>query len=184
MRKWFARGLLHPTLSGAPSRREPDGRSAPEGGVRRRKFVRKDELFSVSKMNFANRSPHAQAPSVPIRRAGRRARDRIQVLLYALRGEKSPIGGICNPSVAPLLHRKSLREVRSEFSWTAAFAEGRSNGTLAHFFFGTFFFCAKKKVHCPPAKGDCAQRGRLCGNGVHALSSTALRRSLRPWSQA
>ena len=38
----------------------------------------------------------------------------------------------------------------------------------------------QKKVHCPPAKGDCAQRGRLCGNGVHAGSSTALRRSPLP----
>ena len=30
---------------------------------------------------------------------------------------------------------------------------------LVNFFFGTFFFLIKKKVHCPPAKGDCAQRG-------------------------
>ena len=52
-------------------------------------------------------------------RAARRARDEIQVLLYALGGEKSPIGGICNPSVAPHLNRKFVREVRSEFSRSA-----------------------------------------------------------------
>ena len=103
--------------------------------------------------------PHAQAPSVPIRRAGRRASDIIQILLYALRGEKSVIGGICNPSVAPHFNRWLVREVRSEFLWTADGASGRSNRRFAHFFFGTFFFCAKKKVHCPPAKGDCARRG-------------------------
>ena len=116
-------------------------------------------------------------------RAGRRASDRIQVLLYALRGEKSPIGGICNPSVAPHLHRKFVREVRSEFLWTVDGAAGRSNRRFAHFFFGTFFFCVKKKVHCPPkgemgvvrggelreeqapplpwGNGDCARRGYI-----------------------
>ena len=114
-------------------------------------------------------------------RAGCRASDRIQVLLYALRGEKSVIGGISNPSVAPHLHRKFVREVRSEFLWTVDGAAGRSNRRFAHFFFGTFFFCVKKKVHCPPkgemgfvrggelreeqapplpwGNGDCARRG-------------------------
>ena len=72
-------------------------------------------------------------------RAGRSARDRIQILLYALGGEKSVIGGICNPSVAPHLRRKSLREVRSEFSRSADGAAGRSNRRFAHFFFGIFF---------------------------------------------
>ena len=52
-------------------------------------------------------------------RAGRRASDRIQVLLYALGGEKSVIGGIHDPSVAPHLNRKFVREVRSEFLWMA-----------------------------------------------------------------
>ena len=47
--------------------------------MRRREIVRKDELFSVSKMNFTDGNPHAQAPSVPIRRAGRRARDEDRV---------------------------------------------------------------------------------------------------------
>ena len=84
---------------------------------------------------------------------------RFGVCLYAPRGEKSVIGGTCNSSVAPHLHRKFVREVRSEFSWTAAFAEGRSTCKVANFFFGTFFFLGKKKVHCHPAKGDCAQRG-------------------------
>ena len=73
---------------------------------------------------YADGNSHAQAPSVPIRRAGRSARDRIQVLLHALRGEKSPIGGIGNPSEAPHLHRKSLREVRLAF-----FLDGRWSGS-------------------------------------------------------
>ena len=51
---------------------------------------------------------------------------------------------------------------------------------LVNFFFGTFFFLIKKKVHCPPAKGVCAQT-EVCaelreeqapplpwGNGVRA----------------
>ena len=75
-----------------------------------------------------------QAPSVPIRRAGRRARDEARVMLYELGGEKSSIGGICNPSGAAHLNRRFLREVRSEFFWTAACAWVRSSGTLANFF--------------------------------------------------
>ena len=61
------------------------------GFVRRQEFVRKDELFSVSKINFTDRSPHAQAPSVPIRRAGRRARDEVWCLLV-----RTPWGKICD----------------------------------------------------------------------------------------
>ena len=132
-------------------------------------ITRKDKLFSVSKINFADRNPHAQGgqsrtpvPTKEKMRAGRRARDKIRVLPTAVGGTKSPSGGIGGSSVAPHLHRKSLREVRSEFSWTAAFAEGRSNGTLAHFFFGTFFFCAKKKVHDPPLQREIV-RGRKYG---------------------
>ena len=123
-------------------------------------------LWGRVAMRRADGSSHAQGGQsrtpVPTKnklRAGRRASDRIQVLLYALGGEKSVMGGICNPSVAPHLNRKFVREVRSEFLWAAARASRRSNRRFAHFFFGTFFFCAKKKVHCPPAKGDCARRG-------------------------
>ena len=89
----------------------------------------------------ADGNSHAQGgqsrtpvPTKEKMRAGRSARDEIQVLLYALRGEKSPIGGICNPSVAPHLNRKPLREVRSEFSLSVIGAAGRSSGTLANFF--------------------------------------------------
>ena len=103
--------------------------------------MRKDELFSVSKMNFTDRNPHAQGgqsrtpvPTKEKMRAERRARDGDRVLPTAVGGEKSVIGGICNPSVAPHLHRKSLREVRSEFPWTADGASGRSSGRFANFF--------------------------------------------------
>ena len=115
----------------------------------------------------ADGNPHAQAPSVPIRRAGRRARDKVRVLLYALGGEKSVIGGIHDPSVAPHLNRKFVREVRSEFLWTVARASRRSNRRFAHFFFGTFFFCVKKKVHCPPCKGRLCAEGSLCVDGIY-----------------
>ena len=56
-----------------------------------------------------------QAPSVPIRRAGRRARDEVWVMLYALGGEKSLIGGVEIPLWHPHLNRRFLREVRSPF---------------------------------------------------------------------
>ena len=87
---------------GAPLEGEPFGtpRRRPLQGemefVRRRKLPR-------------------QAPSVPIRRAGRRARDEDWVMLYELGGEKSSIGGICNSFGAPHLNRRFLREVRSPF---------------------------------------------------------------------
>ena len=58
-------------------------------------------------------------------------------LSSVLGGEKSPSGRICNPSVAPHLNRKPLREVRLEFSLTVVYAcvlwrshQRRSNGTL------------------------------------------------------
>ena len=114
--------------------------------VRRREFVRNlgyvDPLSPTAWERLAAarnvterghrraKNHHAQAPSVPIRRAGRRARDEARILPYALGGEKSPIGGICSPSVAPHLNRQFLREVRSEFSWTVDGAAGRSSGTL------------------------------------------------------
>ena len=101
----------------------------------------------------AEGSPHAQGGQsgtpVPTKEnelhAGRSARDEIQVLLYALRGEKSPIGGICNPSVAPHLHRKSLREVRSEFSWTVAFASEAVQRHVGTLLFWNFFLLCKEK---------------------------------------
>ena len=114
-------------------RREPNGRFAPESG----KFIL-----------CTDRSSHAQAPSVPIRRAGRRARERDQVLFYVLRGEKSVIGGTCNFSVAPHLHRKFVREVRLEFSWTVARASGRSTCKVVCFF--SNFSFKQRKVYKPP----------------------------------
>ena len=120
---------------------------------------------------------HAQAPSVPIRRAGRRASDEEPALPYALRGEKSVIGGTCNPSVAPHLHRWLVREVRSEFSWTVARASGRSNRRFAHFFFGTFFLLialGNEWVTEKSALSPC--KGRLCAEGavVRKWSARAL----------
>ncbi len=133
-------------------------------------FVRKDELFSVSKMNFANRNPHAQAPSVPIRRAGRRARDEIRVLPTAIGGEKSPSGGIGGSSVAPLLHRKSLREVRLSFSLAGRWCVGTL--TLAaeaverharQLLFWNFFLFGKEKSALSPCKGRLCADGSSCG---------------------
>ena len=63
-------------------------------------------------------------------------------------------GGIHDPSVAPHLNRQFLREAMSEFFWTVAYACVRSTCKVAHFFFGTFFFCAKKKVHDPPLQRE------------------------------
>ena len=109
----------------------PHGGALPQGepfGTPRRRPLRWGLVF------VRGRNLPRQAPSVPIRRAGRRARDEIRVMLYALGGEKSPIGGICNSSGAAHLNRRFLREVRSEFFWTVACAGGRSRGTLANFF--------------------------------------------------
>ena len=101
------------------------------------------------------KNPHAQAPSVPMRRAGRRARDEARVLPYVPRGEKSVNGGIHDPSVAPHLHRKFLREVRSEFSWTVDGAAEQSSGTLVTLTYTSVcsscnFFFKQRKVYKTP----------------------------------
>ena len=112
----------------------------------------------------ADGSPHAQAPSVPIRRAGRRARDKIWVLPTALGGEKSPSGRITGPSVAPHLRRKFVREVRSEFSWTAAFASEAIEPQVRQLLFVTFSFWERKKCIVPrEGKWSSCAEGRLCG---------------------
>ena len=95
---------------------------------------------------------HAQAPSVPIRRAGRRARDKDQVLPYALGGDKSVIGGIHDPSVAPHLNRQFLREVRLSFffvgNWSGRAVERHARYTDVHVsvFFLELFFQTKKSL--------------------------------------
>ena len=87
-----------------------------------------------------------QAPSVPIRRAGRRARDVVRIMLYALGGEKSPIGGICNSFGAPHLNRRFLREVRSPFffigNWSGRAVERHARQLL----FVTFSFWERKSL--------------------------------------
>ena len=52
---------------------------------------------------------------MPIRRAGRSARDEAWALPHALGGEKSVNGGIYDSSGAAHLNRKFLREVRLSF---------------------------------------------------------------------
>ena len=103
-------------------------------------------------------------------RAGRRARERDQVLLYVLRGEKSVIGGTSSPSVAPHLNRWLVREVRSEFSQSVARASGRSTCKVVCFFCNFSF--KQRKVNNPRGKGTaCADEGAcgFCSN----YSSTA-----------
>ena len=115
---------------------------------------------------------HAQAPSVPIRRAARRARDEIQALPYALRGEKSPIGGICNFSVAPHLHRKSLREVRLAFfldgRWSGSALTQASEAIQRHvgtLLFWHFFLLCKEKSALSPERGmEIVRRGEFVRN--------------------
>ena len=92
-------------------------------------------------------------------RAARRARDEIQVLLYALGGEKSPIGGICSPSVAPHLHRRLVREVRSEFLWAVASACKRSTCKVVTLTYTSVcsscnFSFKQRKVNNPPERGN------------------------------
>ena len=127
----------------------------------------------------ANGSSHAQAPSVPIRRAGRSARDEIQVLLYAFSGEKSVIGGTCNPSVAPHLHRWLVREVRSEFSQSVARASGRSSGTLVCFFCNFSFKQRKVYNPVPGGKGSLCTDGSLRGVGGGASPSPTMKNQSR-----
>ena len=91
-------------------------------------------------------------------RAGRRASDRIQVLLYALGGEKSVMGGICNPSVAPHLNRKFVREVRSEFLWAADGACKRSTCKVVTLTYTSVcsscnFSFKQRKVYKTPERG-------------------------------
>ena len=95
---------------------------------------------------------------MPIRRAGRSARDEAWVLPHALGGVKSVNGGIYDPSGAAHLHRQFLREVRSEFSWTVIGAAGRSSGTLVCFFCN-FSFKQRKvyKTHSREGNEVCAQ---------------------------
>ena len=100
-------------------------------------------------------------------RAGRRARDEIWVLPAALRGEKSVIGGIGNPSEAPHLHRKFLREVRSEFLWTVDGASGRSSRRFVCFFCNFSF--KQRKVYKTP-KGE---MGFVRSLGVRIAPTTA-----------
>ena len=131
-----------------------------------------------------------QAPSVPIRRAGRRAREVVRVMLYALGGEKSPIGGICNSSGAAHLNRRFLREVRSSFffvgNWSGRAVERHARQLL----FVTFSYSLllamsgeQKKFIKTPFRGGkeslCAE-GSVCGNGVNCpLSPTTWELSLR-----
>ena len=126
--------------------------------------------YGVGCFLCADGSSHAQAPSVPIRRAGRSARDEAWGLPYALGGEKSVIGGTSSPSVAPHLHRKFVREVRSEFWGTVARASGRSTCKVVCFFCNFSF--KQRKVNNPRGKGNaCADEGAcgFCSN----YSSTA-----------
>ena len=131
-----------------------------------------------------------QAPSVPIRRAGRRAREVVRVMLYALGGEKSPIGGICNSSGAAHLNRRFLREVRSSFffvgNWSGRAVERHARQLL----FVTFSYSLllamsgeQKKFIKTPFRGGkeslCAE-GSVCGNGVNCpLSPTTWELPLR-----
>ena len=77
-----------------PSRREANGRFAPEGGemefVRGRKFPR-------TRRTVEDACPYKRKKCA----RGRSARNKIRVLPAAVGGEKSVIGGIGNPSVAP-----------------------------------------------------------------------------------
>ena len=122
--------------------------------------------YDVKSIPCEDKSPHAQAPSVPMRRAGRRARDEARILPYALGGEKSVNGGIGTPSVAPHLHRKPLREVRSEFSWTAdgaAYSDACGRGGRAARSFASFvtFLSNKEKFIKPFPIGKMIS----CANG-------------------
>ena len=94
-----------------------------------------------------------------VRGRGRRARDEVRVLPYALGGEKSVNGGIYGPSVAPHLNRKPLREVRSEFSWTAdgaAYSDACGRGGRAARSFASFgtFLSNKEKFINPFPRGE------------------------------
>ena len=151
VRKWFARRLLHP-LRGSPlSEGAYGGASLP---AIRNKFRSQTEA-PTHKADSRGRLSLQKNKL----RAGCRVSDRIQVLLYALRGEKSVIGGTCNPSVAPHLNRKFVREVRAEFLWTVARASGRSNRRFVCFFCNFSF--KQRKVYKTPRKGKefRAQRG-------------------------
>ena len=100
-----------------------------------------------------------------VRGRGRRARDEVRVLPYALGGEKSVNGGIYGPSVAPHLNRRFLREVRSEFSSSAmgaAYSDACGRGGRAARSFASFvtFLSNKEKLvkpHFGKGNGDCAQ---------------------------
>ena len=131
--------------------------------------------YDVESIPCEDKSPHAQASSVPMRRAGRRARDEAWALPHALGGEKSPIGGIGTLSVAPHLNRQFLREVRSEFSLSVIGAAGRSSGTLVCFFWN-FSFKQRKVSKTPFWEG----KWRLCVSGSTCRNADRRgRRSLR-----
>ena len=154
----FVRSFMH-ALSSTALRRSP----LPEGAliVRRQKLPR-------TRRTVEDACPYKRKKM----RAGRRARDEIWVLPAALRGEKSVIGGICNSSEAPHLHRKSLREVRSEFLWTVARASGDRTAGSPTSFLALFSFWERKKCIVPLQRE--IVRGREVVGNLGAVSPLRL----------